>query len=183
MPECSHQLRSSASLETQGRQAPRRALTLLEVVVSTLIVGVMTVAALNTLGAVTRSSQSFGDRAVALGLAEDLMAEILQASYKDPDEDPTFGRETSESAGPRNQFDDVDDYDGWNKQPPQDADGTSLPDRDDWRRTVTVEHVAVDNTAQIMADNIDTGVKRIHVIVQLQDQTLVELIAVRTDTD
>lgn len=56
-------------------------LTLVEVVVSTLIVGLMTVASLHTLGAATRSSLSTGDRAVALGLADDLMAEILAAEY------------------------------------------------------------------------------------------------------
>lgn len=63
----------------------RQALTLLEVVVSTLIVGVMAVAALNALGAATRSGEAFGNRAVALGLADDLMAEILQSSYQDLD--------------------------------------------------------------------------------------------------
>lgn len=63
--------------------ARRRALTLIEVVVSTLIVSVMIVIALNALGAATKSSMSSGNRAVALGLADDLMAEILAASYDD----------------------------------------------------------------------------------------------------
>ena len=53
---------------------------------STLIVGLMTVASLHTLGAATRSSMSTGDRAVALGLADDLMAEILAAPYDDLDD-------------------------------------------------------------------------------------------------
>jgi len=166
-----------------GSTRARRAFTLLEVVVATMIVGVMIVAALNALGAVTRSSVSFGNRAVALGLAIDLMAEIQQAAYSDPDEDPVFGREPSESASPRNQFDDVDDYQSWSRQPPQARDGTPLADRDDWLRRVTVERVAANNPNQVSAGSTDTGAKRVHVFVEYRGEVLVELVAVRTDTD
>jgi len=172
----------AALSEDRGRQATRRALTLLEVVVATLIVGIMIVVALNALGAVTRSSQSFGNRAIALGLAEDLMAEILQAAYNDPDDEPLFGREGSESASPRAQFDDVDDYLNWNRQPPQSRDGTPLADRNDWRRRVTVERVAANNPTQVGSSSTETGVKRIHVFVEDRDEVLIELVAVRADT-
>ena len=66
------------------RQSPatdRPALTLLEVVFATMIVAVMTVVALEALGAATRSGMSTGNRAIALGLADDLMAEILSTPY------------------------------------------------------------------------------------------------------
>jgi prepilin-type N-terminal cleavage/methylation domain-containing protein len=180
--------RSSATAQTplsdaRGAQASRRAFSLLEVVVATLIVGLMIVVALKALGAVTHSSQSFGNRAIALGLAEDLMAEIVQAAYSDPDEDPAFGREASESASPRTQFDDVDDYHNWNRQPPQARDGTPLADRDDWRRRVTVERVAANNPDQVSAGSTDTGVKRIHVFVEYRDEVLIELVALRADTE
>jgi MSHA pilin protein MshD len=169
--------------DAHGQQVVRRALTLLEVVVATLIVGVMAVVALNALGAVTRSSQSFGNRAVALGLAEDLMAEIMQVAYSDPDQDPVFGREASESASPRTQFDDVDDYQNWNHEPPQDRNGAPLADRTEWRRRVTVENVSATNPTQVVSNNIDTGVKRIHVFVEYRDVVLIELVALRADTD
>src|SRR5262245_31729364 len=119
----------------------RAGLTLVEVVVSTLIVGLMTVAALNTLGAVTRSGMAAGKRAVALGLAEDLMAEILTTAYSDPNGVVVFGLETGELA-PRENFDDVDDFNGWNQLPPQTADGSTIPNRDEWRQRVTVQCVA-----------------------------------------
>ena len=174
---------TKAALTDADRQrTSRRALTLLEVVVATLIVGIMIVVALNALGAVTRSSQSFGNRAIALGLAEDLMAEILQAAYNDPDDEPVFGREGSESASPRAQFDDVDDYLNWNRQPPQARDGTPLADRNDWRRRVTVERVAANNPTQVGSSSTETGVKRIHVFVEYRDEVLIELVAVRADT-
>ena len=51
----------------------------------------MAVAALNALGAATRSSMTTGNRAVAQGMADDLMLEILQAAYKEPTQTPEFG--------------------------------------------------------------------------------------------
>ena len=166
---------------SRAQPSPRPALTLVEVVVSTLIVGVMTVAALNTLGAATRSSESFGDRAIALGLADDLMAEILQAPYNDPNDDPQFGPEGSESDGPRAVFDDVDDYNGWDCQPPQQRDGTPLTDREGWRTRIKVQRVDPEDPSQVLLGNTDTGAKRIHVFVDYDGTTLVEQIAVRTN--
>jgi type II secretory pathway pseudopilin PulG len=169
--------------DVSGSQSDRRALSLLEVVVATLIVGLMAVVALNALGAVTRSSTSFGNRAIALGLAEDLMAEIMQVAYKEPDDTPVFGREGPEAAGPRAQFDDVDDFHNWNRQPPQDRNGTTLADRADWRRRVTVEQVAANNPTQVAANSTDTGVKRVHVFIEYRGEVLIELIALRSDTE
>ena len=107
----------------------RRGLTLIEVVASTMIVGLMAVAALNALAAATKSSNSIGNRAVAAGLADELMSEIMMQSYSDPDGSPVFGHESGESTSVRSAFDDVDDYDGWNASPPQYRDGTVIPDR------------------------------------------------------
>ena len=173
----------AASFRSSGMQAARRALSLLEVVVATLIVGVMAVVALNALGAVTRSSESFGNRAIALGLAEDIMAETMQVAYAEPDDTPAFGREGSETATPRAQFDDVDDFHNWNSQPPQDRNGTTLTDRDDWRRRVTVEQVAPADPTQVVANSTDTGVKRIHVFIEYRGKVLIELVALRADTE
>src|SRR5688572_26650145 len=116
----------------------RCGMTLIEVVASTMIVGMMTVAALNALGAATRSAESLGNRSVAAGLADELMSEIVQTAYSDPSGSTGLGPDGSESTGPRSAFDDVDDYDGWNQLPPQNRDGTTMPDRADWRHRVEV---------------------------------------------
>jgi len=163
------------------RQGGRRALSLIEVVASTMIVGLMAVAALNSLGAATRSSESIGNRAVALGLADELMAEIMQAPYEDPTQTVTFGRETGEAASPRSVFDDVDDYHGWNQNPPQYRDGTVMPDRANWRHRVQVHFVAPGNPTQIVVS--DQGAKRIQVFIEYNDQVLAEQTAIRTNTD
>lgn len=159
----------------------KHGLTLVEVIVSTMIVGVLMVATLNALGAATSSSKSAGNRSVAIGLADDLMAEILNAKYVDPGNSPVFGPETGESGTSRTAFNDVDDYNGWSEQPPQAKNGTPLIDRSDWRRRVTVDRVtASDPTTTSMTE---TGVKRITIDVDYKGTNMVEQTAIRTDTD
>ena len=156
-------------------------LTLVEVVVSTMIVGLMAVAALNSLGAATRSSEWIGNRAVAHGLADELLSEILQTAYAEPSGSSAFGPDGAESAGPRSAFDDVDDYDGWNAAPPQYRNGTAMPDRAEWRQRVEVERVEPTNPTQSSAS--DEGAKRIRVWIEYHDQVLAEQVAVRTNSD
>ena len=159
----------------------RRGLTLIEVVASTMIVGLMTVAALNSLGAATRSSESIGNRAVAQGLADELMSEIIPAAYSDPNGATNIGPDGAESAGPRSVFNDVDDYHGWDKSPPQYRDGTVMPDRADWRHRVEVTRIVPDDPTQTSGS--DQGAKLIRVTVEYRGQILAEQLAVRTNTD
>src|SRR6478609_5829463 len=156
-------------------------LTLIEVVASTMIVSLMAVAALNALAAATKSSNSIGNRAVAAGLADDLMSEIMMQPYSDPDGSPVFGHESGEATNIRSAFDDVDDYDGWSASPPQYRDGTAIPDRADWRQRVSVTYVTPTNPTQTSAT--DQGAKRIHVTIEYQDVVLADQYAVRTNTD
>jgi Tfp pilus assembly protein PilV len=166
------------------RECPaRRALTLVEVVAATMIVGLMAIVTLGALGAATQSGQSAGNRAIGQTLASELMAEIIAAPYSDPDDDPVFGPEGAETAGPRNRFDDVDDYNGWNSGPPQYPDGTPLADRGDWRRQVTVELVQPDLPTQLTAGAADEGAKRVHVVVTYCNQVVAEQYFIRTDTE
>src|SRR5262249_9228199 len=161
----------------------RPALTLVEVVASTLIVGLMAVAALNALGAATKSANSIGNRAVAMGLADELMAEIVQCPYSDPNQTAVFGRESGEAATPRSGFDDIDDYNGWNHPQPQYRDGTTIPDRTGWRQRVTVTCVQPNNTTQATSGNADQGAKLIKVSIECNGTVLAEEYAVRTNTD
>jgi type II secretory pathway pseudopilin PulG len=159
----------------------RHGLSLIEVVASTMIVGLMSVAALNSLGAATRSAESIGNRAVAQGLADELISEILQTDYSDPSGASSFGPEGAESSGPRSAFDDVDDYNGWNQSPPQYRDGTTMPDRTDWRQRVDVAQVQPNDPTQTAGT--DQGAKRIRVTIEYRGQLLAELVAVRTNAE
>jgi MSHA pilin protein MshD len=172
---------SSCNPQSAIQNPKSAALTLIEVVASTMIVGLMAVAALNALGAATKSANSIGNRAVAAGLADELMSEILMQPYSDPNGSAVLGRESGESASPRSAFDDIDDYDGWNASPPQYRDGTVIPDRTNWRQRVAVVYVVPTNPTQTSGS--DQGAKRIRVSIEYQGITLADQYAIRTDTD
>ncbi len=163
------------------RSAGRRGLSLLEVVISTFLVGVLLVAAMQTVAGSAKASLSSAARGIGLGLAQELMSEIMAARYAEPDETPVFGPEPSESTGSRSALDDVDDYHNWTASPPQERDGTEMPDRDGWQRSARVEYVSPSDLAATVAD--DHGVKRVTVTVSHRGETIAELVAVRTDTE
>jgi MSHA pilin protein MshD len=167
--------------KSEIRNPQSRGLSLMEVVASTMIVGMMSVAALNSLGAATRSSHSIGNRAVAMGLADELMSEILQQPYEEPTQTVSFGRESGESATPRSGFDDVDDYNGWSQSPPQYRSGTTIPDRTNWTHRVQVSRVSPTNLTTTSVT--DQGVKRITVTIEHDGEVVAEQIAFRTNTD
>jgi len=139
-----------------------RAMTLVEVVVATAVVAVMLVAALNTLGAsargyvVARRAQQGGI------LAEQLMAEIVQSWYEDPDGTVLFGLETGDTGTGRMGYDDVDDYHGLSDYPPLARDGTPVPGAAGWTRQVTVAWVNPLNPSSTVGS--DSGLKRITVV-------------------
>ncbi len=155
--------------------------SLVEVVVASLIAGMMLAGAMLTLSAALRSALSAGRTAQAVALAKDLMEEILQANYRDPDGNPIWGIEEP-SADNRSAFDDVDDYAGWAESPPQARDGTPLEGLSGWQREVGVANVDPNDLATTLATGDDRGVRRIQVVVKYQGQTLAELTALKTSS-
>jgi len=140
---------------------PRRGLTLVESAVSMVIVGIVLVAALQTVGASARSRQIQKETDEHHALAADLMNEILQARYQEPkggsmtwENDgtttvinepmppltPTFGPEPDELDGTRRTFDDVDDYNNWVEKPPQTKNGIAISGKTGWKRQVKVQY-------------------------------------------
>jgi len=152
--------------------------TLIEAAISTVIVAVMLVAALNTVG----TSRVAQHKAALLGrgrmFAESLMAEILPQSYQEPGSTYVFGREAGESDTSRTVYDDVDDYHGWTESPPVAKDGTALPNSADWSRTVTVEWVDPQQPKQVRVT--ETGAKRITVVAAFRNVPQATVVAVRT---
>ncbi len=163
-----------------SRACSARALTLVEAVVSIALVGVMLVAALNTVGASQTTQKKMGDRNRAMLLAQDLLAEIVQQAYMEPGQESSpIGVEGGEASGKRDRFDDVDDYDGWSASPLQERDGTVVSDFVGWRRSVAVDWVNSINVAQVLGS--DAGVKRITVTVAWNDLPFATLVALRTN--
>lgn len=122
----------------------RAAYNLAEVLIATALVGVVMVAALNTLGGATETWLSATRSQDAESLAHELMAEILAQAYSDPEttDDPDreeFGVEAGESGSDRATFDDLDDYDDWSASPPESRDGAALTTYTDWTREAIVQ--------------------------------------------
>ena len=153
---------------------------MIEATLSIVIVGVMLVAGLNTLGSTRMTQHKLGYGIRAAALAEDLMSEILQQYYEDPDLAPgSFGRSIAEDdEGDRTLFDDVDDYDGWSASPPQDRDGAPLVGANGYTRSVSVDWVLSSDLNQTSVSA--TGIKRISVFVSHADGVRISLYALRT---
>jgi hypothetical protein len=151
---------------------------LVEVVVSTLIVGLVLVGALNLVGATVRSGTATSRRVKAALLAEDLMNEILAQYYSSPDEDLKYVMEFTPT---RRDFDDVDDYAGWSASPPQEKDGTVIPNTDGWQRRVEVVLVDPADLSTVLSYGDDRGVKRITVNVSYNGELLAALVGIQSE--
>lgn len=172
-------MRKPAKHRGQVRSDRRPGLSLLEVVISTLIVGLVLVGAMNTTGSVIRSQRMNAERLDANPLAAQLLSEVVANYYTDPEEPAgPIGLETGESGLTREGFDDIDDYHGWTATPPETYDGTEISGYTGWTRTVTVNH-ANPTTGQIAGS--ETGVKQIQVQVTAPDGTVTSLACLRSD--
>jgi type II secretory pathway pseudopilin PulG len=166
-------------ITTSVRSVWRRGFTIIEAVVSTLIVGLMLAAALQTAASSVTTQAKLARRAQGRLLADALMTEIVQQNYEDPSGPVVFGPESGESAGlGRAQYDDVDDYDGYTETQLQQKDGTASPDCSGWKRIVTVRWVTQANLAQTSVT--ETRVKRIIVEAQFNSATAGTRTALRT---
>jgi hypothetical protein len=145
-----------------------------------LIVSVVVVAALTTVGAAGRGQSTIVHRRQGDMLAQSLMAEILREDYADASFGvDSFGRSVAEDAtGDRSLFDDVDDYDGWFASPPEDKDGSVLPNLAGWSRGVEV--VWLKRSSLDQTSNKNDGLKRITVRVEHKGDPVAELEAIKT---
>lgn len=137
----------------------RNGLTLVEVMVSTLLVGVVLVAAMDTVGGVFKTRNIAVEAQVGPALARNLMSEVLQNAFTDPEQpDGPIALESGESGATRADWDDVDDYNGWNAPSPVKSDGMPLGYGAGWQRQVSVSFV---NPDTITTSGSDTGLKLI----------------------
>lgn len=157
--------------------AGRRGATLVESVVSILIVGAVLVTATQLTGAVARTRRNLTDQSCGPQLAKQLMTEIQQASYQEPVDTAIFGPEAGENTGTRSAFDDVDDYHNYSESPPKAKDGASLTEYGGWSRQVAVEYV---NPTSLSSAGSDLGLKRITVTVTDSKTAQFRLVALRT---
>ena len=119
----------------------RRGLSQVEVVVSTIIVGVLMVSSFSTIAASRRSQMSESDEVRGLAIAEALMAEITELPMREPSCDCGYGAEVGETGANRLNFDDVDDYLNLTDSPPTSRNGTACAGYSDLSRSVAIDLV------------------------------------------
>ena len=160
------------------RAGARPAFSLVEAVVSTVIVACLFVAAMSTVAASKKAELSVSSRLCGQQLALDLMNEILQQAYADPLYPLGFGLDPNESTTSRALWDDVDDYNGWTESPPQTKNGVPMAGLQGWSRSVVVEWA--DPVTLNATTTANTGIKRITVTVKRGDMTAASIVALRT---
>lgn len=160
------------------RLSMRLGFSIVEAVFSIAIVGGLLVAALSTVGASTASQFITADRGRGRLLAGTLMAEILQQAYVDGGASPIYGREANELLSTRADYDDIDDYSGFQETPPKKRDGTSLTGLSGWEWRVSV--TLVDPADLTLKSNTDAGSKLVKVTVLHNAEFVAELWSVKT---
>ncbi|MBL8811339.1 MAG: hypothetical protein JNM43_14275 [Planctomycetaceae bacterium] len=145
----------------------RRGITLAETALATFIVGILVCAALQSMGSSLQTHAFAKSRVQAVLLAEQLLAELSVLPWcEEGQTSPVIGRETGETTGiiRRNQLDDMDDFDGWSESPSK-RDGTLLTGTSGQTRTVTINNVSASDFVTTVADNADSGLRLITVVV------------------
>jgi hypothetical protein len=152
---------------------------MIEIVVSTAIVGVMIVAALDAAGMVARTKRLNADRLTGPGLARDLLAEVMALPYLDPQTgSTTIGVDAGESSSARSTFDDIDDYHNWSATNAVARNGDARTGYSGWSHAVTVTWASrIDATAW---SSYDTNLKRITVTVTSPAGVATELVGLRS---
>ena len=142
-----------------------------------LIVSGVLVASLGTFGAIARARKAQVDRAEAIGLAERVMAEVMQCRFQEPS---GGGTALSPDAGEtqRSAYDDVDDYDNWQALHPTRRDGTAMSGYAGWKVKVKVRHVLPSDATT--ESGAVTGLKRIRVTVTTPGGIEHQLVALRS---
>jgi type II secretory pathway pseudopilin PulG len=166
--------------ETRRRLSgsPRGGFTLIEAALSVILVAVMLVAALTTAGSAAASRQNMARQQMGQALARQLMAEILQIRYEQPNGTSVFGLESGEAGATRAAYDDVDDYNNYTETSATDQTGSPVPEASGWARNVQVCYADPAAPGGSPAAS-DTGLKRITVTVTAPGGAQTVLVALR----
>lgn len=158
----------------------RRGFTLMESMISVILVGVLMIAALQALGASHRRENTSVDRILAQQIVGAMTNEILLQAYQDPDlmQASEIGLESGEKTGNRSLFDDVDDYAGWNASPPRDRNGVAIPGFSNWTQSADVQWA--DPVTLRSTSTRFTGLKRISVTASKAGKPIASSVSYRS---
>ena len=156
---------AEAAASRRSAQSPVRGFTLIELVVTLLVISIAALGVMYSLGLGLRHQSDSLWQGKAVALAGSYMEEILARRFDEhsalggvpPCSTTTIVCSASgafSDGEPRAEFDDVDDYDGLTEQPPRDVYGNPRPDYDSYRVAVSVAYAS---SAQVASLGLDTG--------------------------
>jgi len=156
----------------------RRGFSMMEVTISTILVGLLLTGSMVTTGSLIlrHGLRTQQDRKALL--AHDLLTEMSQVSFADPDStQPGLGPEFGEAGETRIGFDDIDDYDDWQEATVQGKSGQPLAGQDGYQRRVKVQYVSLVQPDKVSP--VPTDLKRIAIEVEGPDQQVFSLVRLR----
>lgn len=156
-----------------------RAFSMVEVVIASLILGVLAVAALEASAQAVDGRLRTADRLAAESFAQRLLAEIGLLNYEEPSlpaGTSVIGKDTGESG--RSTFDDIDDFNALDQTNLTDSAGSALPGGTGWRLRVSVERVQTFSPFNTTLS--ETGLKRITIRLSRGNRPTVSFVAFRS---
>lgn len=153
----------------------RRGLTLVEAIISLLVIALMAAAGLGAAGQAARTRRITEDRARGQALAATLLAEIMSKPYREIGS-TSLGLDAGESGASRATFDDADDYKGYTQSPPTTSDATPLASPA-WAWSVSLEWVG---SSDIRGVPGELGQKLITVTVTRDGRTVGSAFGIRS---
>lgn len=159
----------------QNTYTSRRAITLAETVISTLLIGFVIVSTLSIVGPIARSTTVHADKLVAANLANEMAEEVSTKLFIDPFAltPDDIGFDADDSIFLRTNYDDIDDFDGWSSSPPKHSFGGLMSTMTEWTRSVKVVHVLLADPSAESATN--TGLKKVTVEVSKNGTVLASI--------
>jgi hypothetical protein len=154
-------------------------LTFVEAVLSVAITSVLILMSLSSMGSIAKGRMVATVNYQGTMLAEQLMTEICQNAYIDPNNGTALAPAANERSTPasRNLFVGVGNYNGWTESPPQYKNGTTIPNFTGWTRSVAVAYI---NPSTMAVSGTDLGVMRITVSVTDPRGSVTTLVGLRT---
>lgn len=154
----------------------RAGLTLVEAVLSMLVLAVLATASLSAISQSRAARLAVDEQSMGSMLARSLLSEIAALPYMETGS-TTIGLDAGENASDKTAFDDVDDFNGFSETPCGGLDGKTIDGTDGWERAVVVAWVPV--SATTTATTTDTGLKRFWVTVKHNGRVVTRLSALR----
>lgn len=163
------------------RPATQRGISLVESVISMLLVTMVIGSTLATVGPVVEGS-THAERAMhAARLGDELLSEILSTNYEDPDDETkAIGTDPGETYGDRAAYDDVDDYAGYLASPAVGRDGTKRAGSAGFTQYADVDWI---DPLTLKTSSVETGLKSVRIVIYYDSTILYRAWSVVSEDD